>query len=295
MLRHQAPTLLVTLLTIALTVYLYIIVPKGFFPQQDTGRLNGQILADQDTSFQKMARLLSQYAEVVGKDPGVASVLAFAGGQANTARMFVDLKPLAERKVNADAVVARIRRQAARISGASLYLQAVQDLRIGGRMGAAQYQYTLRGDNLEDLSEWAPKMLAGMRSLPGLADVNSDQQNRGLQAKLVYDRNTAARFGITSQMIDSTLYDAFGQRQVSTMYTQLNQYHVVMEAEPRLWQNPDGLRYIYVRGRNGAQVPLSALAHYAPDTAPLAVNHTAQFPSVTISFNLAPLRRDCRR
>ncbi|HEY3129602.1 MAG TPA: efflux RND transporter permease subunit, partial [Acidobacteriota bacterium] len=289
-LRHQPLTILVTLLTMGATVYLYVKVPKGFFPQQDTGRLTGAIQADQDTSFQAMQRRVTQFVDIVMKDPAVDSDLAWAGGGGgtlNTGRMFVTLKPLKQRKAGADEVIGRLRAKAAQVPGANLFLQSVQDLRIGGRLSAAQYQYTLQGDNVKDLNDWAPLVYRKLRALPELADVNSDQQTQGLEASLVIDRNTAARMGITSQMIDDTLYDAFGQRPVSTMYTQLNQYHVVMEVEPRFWQNPDGLRYIYLRTRNGTQVPLSAFTHFAPSMAPLAVNHQGQFPSVTISFNLA--------
>ncbi len=255
-LRHQTGTILVTLGTIAFTVYLYVTAPKGFFPQQDTGRLTGTILADQDTSFQTMRQKLHQYADLVQHDPSADYIIAFAGGNgntSNTARMFVSLKAaLNVRKISADAVIARIRKKAAAIPGAALLLQPVQDLRIGGRASAAQYQYTVQGDNLNDLNQWAPKLLAKMSTLHGLVDVNTDQQDRGLAANLVYERNTAARLGISATTIDGILYDAFGQRQVSTMYTQLNQYHVVMEAEPKFWQNPDGLKYIYVNAANGA-------------------------------------------
>jgi len=287
-LRHQALTLLVTLSTIGFTIYLYVRIPKGFFPQQDTGRLSGQILADQATSFQAMRDRLIQFVDVVMQDPAVDGLNAYTGGGRgiNTGTMFVNLKPLGERKISADQVIARLRGKLAHIAGATLYLQSVQDLRIGGRASAAQYQYTLQADEVQLLNTWAPRVLDTVRTLPELVDVNSDQQNKGLQASLVIDRNTAARLGISAQLVDDTLYDAFGQRQASTMYTQLNQYHVVMEAAPEFWQNPDGLKYIYVRGNNGAQVPLSAFAHYAPDTAPLSVNHEGQFPSVTISFNL---------
>jgi multidrug efflux pump subunit AcrB len=234
-----------------------------------------------------MSHLLSQFAAVVSEDPDVDGIIAFAG-QSNQARMFGSLKPLGERKLSVDEVMVRIRAKTSRIPGAMLILQPVQDLRIGAFSSAGQYQYTLQGDNLPDLNEWAPKMLQKMRTLPGLADVSTNQFNRGLQAGLTIDRATAARFGITAQDIDNTLYDAFGQRQVSTMYTPINQYHVVMEADPQFWQNPDGLKHIYVRGSNGAQVPLSAIAHYAPSTTPIAVNHWGQFPSATISFNLLP-------
>ena len=289
-LRHQPLTLLVTLVTMATTVYLYVRVPKGFFPQQDTGRLNGSIQADQNTSFQAMQRRVSAFVSIVMRDPAVDAVQAYVGGGGtqNTARMFVNLKPLNERRLSADLVIARLRRNVAHVPGATLVLQSVQDLRIGGRASAAQYQYTLQGDDVKQLNDWAPRVYTTLRSLSVLADVNSDQQTKGLEASLVIDRRTASRLGVSSQAIDNTLYDAFGQRQVSTMYTPLNQYHVVMEADPSYWQSPDGLRYVYVRADDGKEVPLGAFTHYAAATAPLAVNHQGQVPSVTISFNLAP-------
>ncbi len=289
-LRHSAITLAILLGTIALNVYLYIHVPKGFFPQQDNGRMMGMVQADQDTSFQAMNGTLLQVVNGVKADPAVAAVVGFTGGGSgySTARMFISLKPIAERKISADRVIARLRPKLSRLPGGSLYMQAAQDVRVGGRLGAAQYQFTMQGDNLQDLVEYGPKMLAALKAIPIIADVNSDQQNRGLQAWVEYDRETAARFGISSQLIDSTLYDAFGQRQVSTMYTPLNQYHVVMEAAPEYWQNPSFLNQIYVRSPRGQQVPLGAIAHYAPKTAPLQVNHQGLFPAVTISFNLLP-------
>ena len=291
-LRHRAITMLVTLSTIGFTAYLYVIVPKGFFPQQDTGRLTGNLMADQDTSFQAMGTLLRQFAAAVGEDPAVESATAFTGGQnggaTNSARMFVVLKPLEDRKISADEVIARIRGKTSKLPGATLFLQSVQDLRIGGRGSSAQYQYTIKGDSLDDLNEWGPKLLAAMRKIPGLVDLNTDQQNKGLQRSLVFDRDAAARLGITQQMIDDTLYDAFGQRQVSTMYKPLNQYHVVMEVEPEFWQNPDQLRHIYVRGANDAQIPLAALYRDTSTNTPIQVNHSGLFPSVTISFNLTP-------
>jgi multidrug efflux pump len=291
-LRHAAFTLSVLLLTIGVNVYLLIVTPKGFFPQQDTGRINGGIQGVQDTSFQAMRQRITRFVDIIRADPAVANVMAFTGGGAgtttNTGRVFIALKPLEERDVSADQLINRLRPKLATVPGATLYLQAVQDLRVGGRLGNAQYQYTIQTDNLEDLTRWGPIILQEMRKLPGLADVNSDQQNNGLQASLVYDRWTASRLGITPQMIDDTLYDAFGQRQVSTMYTQLNQYHVVMEVERSFWQSPEGLKDIYVRGTSGGVVPLSAFTHYEPATAPLTVNHQRQFPSVTLSFNLAP-------
>ena len=241
-LRHSFITLVVLLATIALNVYLFIHVPKGFFPQQDNGRMSGSIHADQDTSFQAMDKILLQMVKIVAADPAVDTVNGFSGGgrggATNTARMFISLKPLAERKITADQVIARLRPKLARVPGATLFLQANQDIRVGGRISAAQYQFTMRGDNLEDLVDYAPQMYEQLRKIPIIADVNSDQQNQGLQAMVTYDRATAARFGISPQLIDNTLYDAFGQRQVSTMYTPLNQYHVVMEAAPQFWQNP---------------------------------------------------------
>lgn len=291
-LRHPAPTLLLLLLTIGVNVYLLSIVPKGFFPQQDTGRVSGGIQGAQDSSFSAMKQRMTRFVEIIRADPAVASVVAFTGSgggtTTNTGRVFISLKPLGERQISADQVINRLRGQLATVPGASLFLQSAQDLRVGGRMGNAQYQYTIQSDNLDDLTKWGPILLQQMRKLPVLSDVNSDQQNSGLQAALVYDRQTASRLGLTPQMIDDTLYDAFGQRQVSTMYTPLNQYHVVMQVEPRFWQSPEGLKEIYLHPSSGGIVPLSAIAHYEPATAPLAVNHQGQFPSVTISFNLTP-------
>jgi multidrug efflux pump len=293
-LRHQFITLLVTLSTIGFTIYLYIIVPKGFFPQQDTGRLTGNLIGDQDISFQSMSKLLQRFVAVVSEDPAVSSVTAFmgggggGGGSSNSGRMFVSLKPRSERGVTADQVIARIRGKASQIPGANLLLQAVQDLRIGGRASSAQYQYTLRGDNLTELNDWSTKLLVEMRKLPGLADVNTDQQSKGLQTRLEIDRTTAARLGITLSTIDNTLYDAFGQRQVSTMYKPLNQYHVVMQVEPEFAQSPDALRNMFVRGANNEQIPLSTFYRQTSTNSSLSATHSGQFPSVTISFNLAP-------
>jgi multidrug efflux pump len=284
-LRHQGLTMLVTLATMATSVYLYVIVPKGFFPQQDTGRLNGSIVADQSSSFQAMQQRMGRLVGIVQHDPAVQSVTAFTGGN-NSARMFVALKQ--DRKITADQVIARLRPKLSHEPGANLFLQPVQDLRVGGRGGNAQYQYTLQGSNTQELLEWAPQVLRKLRTVKELVDVNSDQQDKGLQASLVIDRATAARLGVTPAMIDNTLYDAFGQRQVSTMYEQLNQYHVVMEAEPRFWQNPDGLKYINVRTDDGKLVPLAAFTRYETTNAALTINHQGQFPAITFSFNLPP-------
>ena len=290
-LRHQRGMLALTLLTIALNVYLFIVVPKGFFPQQDSGRLSGNIQAAQDISFQAMRQKLTEVVEIIKSDPAVDTVIGFSGGggsTTNTGRMFVALKPLEERKLSADQVIGRLRGKLAKVPGPPTYLQAVQDVRIGGRASSAQYQYTLQGDDLTELTEWAPRVEQQLRTVPGLVDVNSDQQDRGTQSSVVFDRSTASRLGITPQLIDDTLYDAFGQRQVSIMYTPLNQYHVVMGVAPRFWQNPATLHDIYVRSAGGMQVPLSAVAHYESSATALAVNHQGQFPSATLSFNLAP-------
>jgi multidrug efflux pump len=288
-LRFRAITMLVLLATIGLNVYLFIRVPKGFFPQQDTGRIQGSILADQDTSFQAMDKIILPMINIVAADPAVDTVAGFTGGSTyNTARLFISLKPLAQRKISADLIIGRLRPQLARVRGATLFLQAVQDVRVGGRQSNAQYQFTMQGDNLDDLNRFAPKMVDQFKAIPLITDVSSDQQNQGLQAMIQYDRRTAERFGITPQLIDDTLYDAFGQRQVSTMYTALNQYHVVMEASPEFLQNPLFLRQIYVDSPGGEQVPLSAFAKFAPTTAPLTVTHQGLFPAVTVSFNLKP-------
>jgi len=291
-LRHSLVTLLILFGTIALNVHLFIKIPKGFFPPQDTGRLSGSIQADQDTSYQQMDKMLLQYVKIIDSDPAVDTVNGFTGGgrggATNSARLFISLKPLEERKVTAQQVVARLRPRLARVPGAMLYLTPSQDLRVGGRQSSAEYQFTMRGENVDDLTRFGPRMLQEMRGIPIIADVNSDQQNRGLQVYVQYDRQTAARFGVSPQLIDNTLYDSFGQRPVSTMYTSLNQYHVVMEAAPKYWQNPDILKRLYVRSPSGQQVPLSAFARFAPEVAALSVNHQGLFPAVTLSFNLQP-------
>ncbi len=289
-LRHPLAMLIVTLLTIALSVILYVKIPRGFFPQQDTGRMMGNIDGDQSASFQMMRGLLGQYVETICSDPGVDNVIAFTGGGnvSNTARMFIALKPLEQRKVSADTVINRLRGPMGRIPGGTGTLQPVQDVRAGGRMARAQYQYTLQGDDLAELYDWAPKVLAKMRTLKGLADLNSTQQVRGRQSSIAIDRATAARLGITAQMIDEALYDAFGQRQVSTIYTQLNQYHVVLEVQDSFAQGPEGLKQVYLRSNTGGRIPLSAIAHEAESPTPLSIDHQSQFPAVTISFNLLP-------
>ena len=303
-LAHQPVTLTVAILVACLSVYLYIKVPKGFFPQQDTGRLQGTVVGAQDISFQSMSDKIRRYVGIVMKDPAVDTVVGSTGGNTaiNQGRFFVALKPLEQRRdchpvlhffqrcrnVTADDVINRLRAKLAVVPGATLIMQAQQDLTIGGRYGNAQYQYTLQSSNLDDLNNWAPRLLQKLRTLPELADQNSDQQDKGLQAKLVIDRDTASRMGITPQTLDNALYDAFGQRQVSTMYRPLNQYHVVMEVASQFQQTPEALQNIYLRATNGNPVPLAAFTHYEPSNTPLAVNHQGQMPSVTISFNLAP-------
>jgi multidrug efflux pump len=289
-LRHPQPTVLVLLAAVALNVYLYIVVPKGFFPQQDTGRLTGSIVGAQDISFPAMREKLAAFVDTVQHDPAVENVVGFTGGSSvNTARVFVQLKDFRERKgVSADTVINRLRGRLARIPGATLYLQSVQDIRVGGRGSNSQYQYTLRADNLADLGTWSGKLLEKMRTLPGIRDANTDQQSKGLQANVVIDRDSAARLGLSANAIDQALYDAFGQRNVSTMYTALNQYFVVMEVDPQYQQSPDSLRGIYVLSSTGQEVPLSSFAHLELTNTTLAVNHQGQFPSITLSFNLGP-------
>jgi multidrug efflux pump len=286
-LRHQPFMLAVTGATICLSVFLYIVIPKGFFPQQDTGLMAGNIVGAQDTSFAVMQDKLKQYSDIVMKDPAVSAVSANTGGGAeNTARMQIELKPISERNVTVDQVMARMRRKLAVIPGATLFLRPYQDITVGGRVSSSQYQYTLSSENLNDLEEWAPRVEATMRQLKQLRDIASDQQTRGLQASLVIDRDTASRLGVSPNTIDNTLYDAFGQRQVSTIYTQLNQYHVVQEVDSSFRNSTDAIQGLYVRSSTGTQVPLSAFTHYETQNTALAVNHQGQFPAVTISFNL---------
>ena len=289
-LRHQPLTLLITIATAALSVYFYIVVPKGFFPQQDTGRVMGSVQAAQDISFAAMQQKMNQFVTIVMKDPAVETIVGFAGGNTstNSGRMFITLKPLEERKISADQVIGRLRRKLAVVPGATLFMQSAQDLTIGGRMSQAQFQYTLQGENLNDLNYWSPLLLQKLRALPELRDVNTDQQDKGLEATVIIDRDTASRLGVSAATIDNALYDAFGQRQVSIMYKQLNQYHVVMEVAPDFSNSTDALQNIYVRAANGTPVPLAAFAHFGPSNTPLAVSHQGQYPSVTLSFNLAP-------
>ena len=289
-LRHQFAVLLITIVTVVVTGYLYVAVPKGFFPQQDTGRVNGYIQGDQDISFAAMSEKLKAFNKIVMDDPAVDTVTAFTGGGngTSTSRMFAQLKPLEERKMSSDQVIARLRSKTAKIPGAQLFMQSVQDLSIGGRFGGAQYQYTLQAEKLADLNYWAPILQEKMRTLPGIYDVNTDQQVRGLESNLVIDRDTASRLGVSMSDIDNTLGDAFGQRQVSNIYKGLNQYHVVLEVSDQYTQGPEGLRNIYVPTSSSAVVPLSSFAHYEHSNTSLSVNHQGLYPSITLSFNLGP-------
>jgi multidrug efflux pump len=289
-LRHPAFTLGVLLITIGVNIYLLDIVPKGFFPEQDNGTIYGGIQGAQDSSFQAMNTLTQRFVRIIKADPAVQNVFAFTGGQGSTNSGFVylGLKPLNQRKMSSSAVVNRLRPKLNSLPGATVFLQPGQDLRIGGRQSNAQFQYTIQSDNVDDLVKWGPLLVQALKKTPEFTDVNTDQQNSGLQASLVYNRQIASRMGITPQAIDSTLYQAFGQSIASTMYTALNQYYVVMEVAPAFWQSPAALNDVYINPLSGKEVPLTAVAQFQPKTAPLSVNHQGQYPSVTVSFNLAP-------
>jgi multidrug efflux pump len=289
-LAHPASTLVVLFITIALNVVLIVKIPKGFFPVEDTGAITGSVRGPQDSSFPAMDNSIRQLGAVIKNDPAVQNVIAFTGGggATNTGSLYIALKPLAERTVTATQIINRLRPQLNRLPVASAFLQAVQDLRIGGRSSNAMYQYTLQSDNVKDLTKWAPIILGQMQHLPGLQDVSSDQQNGGLDMLMNYDRVTAAKLGLTAQSLDSSLYSAFGQSEVSIIYTQLNQYYVVLEVAPQYWQSPEGLKDIYLQTSGSGNLPLLTVANGQANTTPLAINHTGLFPSVTVSFNLAP-------
>ncbi|MHB0989767.1 MAG: multidrug efflux RND transporter permease subunit [Burkholderiales bacterium] len=285
-LRHSGLMLAILLATISLNVYLYKIVPKGFFPQQDTGKLIGGIKADQSISFQAMRAKLVMLVNIVDKDPAVAQVVGFTSGASNAGRMFIVLKPIAERRISADRVIARLRRKLAGQPGIKLVLQAVQDIRVGGRASNAQYQYTLQADKMSELRKWEPLVRAAVSKLPEITDIDTDQQDKGSQVSLVIDRDAMLRLGLTQRLVDTTLNDLFGQRLVSTIYEPLNQYWVVMEAAPSYWQSPESLKTTYVIAPGGLQIPLAGFARFVRTTTPLQVNHQGQFVSTTISFNL---------
>jgi multidrug efflux pump len=288
-LDHPLITLTALLCTVALNVFLVIVIPKGFFPQQDTGLLAGGVQGRQDTSFAPMDDSIRQIEAVVKADPAVANVIGFTGGGAtNTGNVFVSLKPLNQRKIAAAAVINRMRPKLNRLPVAQVFMQAQQDLRIGGRSSNAMYQYTIQSDNESDLTKWGPLLIARMKKLPGFQDVNTDQQNGGLDEMLNYDRVTAASLGLTAQQLDSALYGAYGQSEVSVIYEPLNYYYVVLEVAPPFYQGPDALNSLYLPSSTGGPVPFSLIAKGYPTTTSLAINHTGLFPSVTASFNLAP-------
>jgi multidrug efflux pump len=291
--KRQTATLLVAVGTLALTVLLYLLVPKGFFPVQDTGVIQGISEADESVSFTAMAERQQALAQVILKDPAVESISSFIGADGinttlNSGRILINLKPLAERKTSASDVIRRLQPELARVDGIMLFMQPVQDLTVEDRVSSTEYQYTLEDANADELNLWTTRLVEKMQAMPELRDVATDQQIHGQQAILVIDRVTASRLGITPAAIDNALYDAFGQRQISTLFTQLNQYHVILEALPDFQRNPAKLNDIYVPATSGTAVPLSAFTHFESGTTPLSVNHQGQFPAVTISFNLAP-------
>jgi len=292
-LKCQGATLLVAVSMLVFTLGLYVIVPKGFFPVQDTGVIQGISDAAQNISFTAMAARQQALARVILKDPAVESLSSFIGADGinttlNSGRILINLKPLRERKISATEVMRRLQPELAKVEGITLFMQPVQDLTVEDRVSRTQFQYTLEDANADELNVWTTKLMDKLATLPQLRDLATDQQTRGAQATLVIDRVTASRLGITPQAIDDALYDAFGQRQVSTLFTQLNQYHVVLEALPEFQRNPSKLQDIYVRSAGGSAVPLGTFSHFESGVAPLTVNHQGQFPSVTISFNLAP-------
>jgi hydrophobic/amphiphilic exporter-1 (mainly G- bacteria), HAE1 family len=291
-LRHQRTTLISFLLTVTVAVLLYVVVPKGFFPQQDTGIIAGLTDAPQDVSFDQMMRLQHNLMGVISKDPGVESYAAFVGGgrPLNNGFVILGLKPRDDRDATADQIIDRLRKKIAAVPDGTVFLQASQDLNVGGRLARTQYQFTLQDTNLDELNTWAPRLLAELKKLPQLRDVASDQQSSSTKLALVIDRDQAARFGIQPSLIDNTLYDAFGQRQVTQYFTQLNSYHVVLEVTPALLGDPDTLNKIYIKSPvTGQQVPLSTFTRFdTGHTSYLSVNHQGQFPAVTLSFNLAP-------
>ena len=294
-LDHPAAILLTVLITIGINVYLYVKVPKGFFPQQDTGRLFGNVVGEQHISYQSLVEKAKWFEEQVRRDPDVETVTMVAGssggggggfGGANSANMNIQLKPVGVRKSTSDQVIARLRRQTSGMPGAIMFLQNAQDVRIGGRQGNAQYQYTLQAPDFQSLAVWGPRVLERLSTLPEIADVSSDQQNSGLSSNVIIDRDTASRLGLTAQAVDSALYDAFGQRQVSVMYKSINQYHVVLALQPRWWESPDFLKTIYVQTPRGTDVPLSTFTHFTQGITPISLPHQGQFPATTFSFNL---------
>lgn len=288
-LDHTGLMSILALSTLVLSIALFIVIPKGFFPQQDTGRINASIVTDQDNSFQSLHQKFAYFIDVIKKDPAVENVSGFIGSSSvNSGSIFIALKPLEERKVSADEVINRLRSRLNGVSGATVYMQAAQDLLIGGRQGNAQFQYTISADNLEEVNLYGQAIRQRLMKLPGIADVNSDQRDHGLQLFVHIDYDKAARLGISARQVDTTLYSAFGQRLASVMYMPMNQYYVVLEAAPEYTQNPETLQNVYVTPTTGTAVPLSAFAEFTPSSTLLSVNHQGLAPSATISFNLLP-------
>jgi multidrug efflux pump len=291
-LKHRFITLLVTLATLGLTVFLAIVIPKGFFPQQDTGLITAVTSAAPDVSFPRMMGLQRSVAEIVVKDPDVATVASFIGSDGtnpttNTGRVSITLKPWKQRHSGAVEIMARLQPELAKLQGITVYMQPVQDLQIDNRVSRTQFQYTMEDADPKELAQWGPKIVERLKAVPELTDLASDQESGGLQMSVTIDRDTASRMGVSPQNIDDTLYDAFGQRQVSTIFTQLNLYRIILEVKPEFQENPSALNLLYVRTSTGDQVPLSAVVHFSRSVAPLTVNHQGQFPSITISFNTA--------
>ena len=293
-LNHPASIMVVFVLTLGINVYLYDKIPKGFFPQQDTGRLQGNVQGQQHISYQALVDKAKWFEEKIHHDPDVETVTMVAGssggggfGGSTSAQINVQLKPVGVRKSTSDQVIARLRRQTSGVPGAILYLQNSQDVRVGGRQGNAQYQYTLLAPDFDSLAKWGPKVLDRLSTLDEIADVSSDQQNSGLSSNVVIDRDTASRLGLTAQAVDSALYDAFGQRQVSVMYKSINQYHVVLALQQQWWESPDFLNTIYVQTPKGTNVPLSTFTHFTQGLTPISLPHQGQFPATTYSFNLS--------
>jgi multidrug efflux pump subunit AcrB len=292
-LKHQFPTLLVTIALVVLTGVLYVVIPKGFFPQQDTGFIQGEIDARQDTSFASMSALTHQVAEKILQDPGVSGMMAFGGATGgnsseNAARMFIQLKPLEDRDASSDQIIQRLRPILGKITGAKVFMQSGQDINVGGRVSRTQYQYTLTDTDVDELNHWAPIFEEAARKLPGLQDVASDQQIAAPHLAIQIDREVASRLGVTPQLIDDTLYDAFGARVVSTIFSATNQYRVILEVQPEYQLDATALSKLYVVAAGGARIPLSTFAHFAPKVESLSISHQGQFPAVTLSFNLAP-------
>jgi multidrug efflux pump len=291
-LQHRRLMMLLLAACVGLNIYLYIIVPKGFFPTQDTGRISGSLQTDQSTSFQSLQSKLHEIAGILGQDPQITTVVGFAGGQSSSGQLFAVLTAPDQRQEKVGEITRRLREKLANIAGANLFLQPVQELRIGGRGSAAMFEYSLQSDNLAELREWTPKVLAAMQAMPELTDVNTNQQDKGQQVSLVVDREKASRYGISQAAIDTALNNAFGQRQVSVIYHPLNQYRVVMELAPEYWQNPQTLQQLYINSTSNdpkianTQVPLAAIAEFKASNTPLSVNHQGQFAAATISFNL---------